>query len=495
MKKVISFLTMCFMLVGMTAGACAQENADSFIDVTKEHFAYDAVQYFYRENVINGVGDSMFAPDEFVTREQFAKMLSIIYDKENYKAEEETFTDVTSNMWSYSYIESVKEYLTGYYPAGGKAFYNPYGRATREDVAYALVKISGLSEANQADLTVLDNYEDGAQISVSLREYVAIAVDTGLMQGYEKLLRPQDGITRAEVATLLFRAIKKPVEPDKPEIIEPEDNKPDEAEKEEIKEPEIKDEESTKKEYNKIETDKILQISGYREEDIKGTMVLEWLPEDNFAGFYAKLKCQNIVWNFVECIISLENVISVRENSIEGYFDFTIEGTVRHNNIKGKIVIEDDILKLNTEEYDYKFIARLDAKTSEKTEEKNEDEPADDKYLWENAKKVNCDIMSYNDDKANGYFWYTYDSEKNISKLDSSFTVGENEYSIELIKEISKSEGNVLGTFSVYCNDESVAENISAKIVNYDANVGEIIEFGTDDGSVRITMLITEKTA
>lgn len=474
MKKIISFLVVCSMVIGMTIGAFAQENTDSFIDVKQDHFAYDAVQYFYRENVINGVGDRMFAPDEFVTREQFAKMLSIIYDKENYVTEEETFSDVTSDMWSYAYIESVKEYLTGYYPAGGKAFFNPYGKATREDVAYALVKISGLTETNKADVTVLNQYEDSAQISVNLREYVAIAVGTGLMQGYENRLRPQDGITRAEVATLLFRAIKKPVEVEKPEVTEP-DEKEDEKEVESYQ----------------VKTDSILQISGYREEDIDGSLSLEWSPETKTATFHADLKCKNSAFDIVDCNILLTEVISVSDDRVVGYFDVRTHGKYRHQNIKGTIVVQGDILKLNTEEYDYCLIASLAEKAPEPSEEKKDDEVKEE-YLWEDASSIFCEIKSVGDEKASGYFKYVYNEEKNISKVESSFTVGEDEYSIVMTKELSKAEGNVQGYFSVYRNGELSMENALGNIVNYNANIGEMIEFILEDRSICITMQIVE---
>ncbi len=474
MKRVICFLTVCFMMIGMTS-VFALGNADSFVDVTEEHFAYDAVQYFYQANVLEGVGDNMFAPDAFVTREQFAKMLSIIYGKENDAARSETFSDVTSDMWSYAYIESVKEYLTGYYPAGGKAFFNPYGKATREDVAYALVKISGLKETTSVNMTVLNQYEDSAQISVNLKEYVAIAVDAGLMQGYEDRLRPQDGITRAEVATLLFRAIKKPVEVEKPEVTEPEK-----------KEEDVKGEE-----IYQVETNSILQISGYREEDIDGTLFLEWSPEAESATFYADLKCKNSAFDIVDCNISLTEVVSVSKNRVVGYFDVLTHGKYRHENIKGTILVQGDTLTLNTEEYDYNLVASLTAKAPKPSEEKKDDEVTEE-YLWEDASSIFCEIKSVGEEKASGYFKYDYNDAKNISKVESSFTVGENEYSIVLTKEISKLEGNVEGYFSVFCNNVLITENALGNIVNYNANIGEMIEFVLEDRSICITMQIVE---
>ncbi len=369
MKKLMCLLTAVIMLASAVMSASAQSNA-TFEDVTNEHYAYDAVEYFYREKVIQGVGNNKFDPDAFITREQFAKMISIIYGKEESKPEGQTFSDVTPDRWSYTYIESVKEYLTGYYPEGGTAFFNPAAKATREDIAYALVKIGGLEKYK--DLTVLDKYDDSVQISINLREYIAAAVNSGLMQGYENKLRPQDGCTRAEVATLLFRAIKKPVDTENTDIPVPEDTK-----------------DNQENNKCKIKTDDIIAISGYTEENIEGELVLEWTPGENTAQFDAKLKCNNGgLADYVICIISLEELIYVDEHEISGYFDFTMNEKLRHDNIQGKITIEDSVLKLNTEEYDYNLLAKFDDQDNLDETDQKENKTKDDKQEIPEEEKV-----------------------------------------------------------------------------------------------------------
>ncbi|MBQ3554012.1 MAG: S-layer homology domain-containing protein [Clostridia bacterium] len=476
MKKIIGLLMVCVIAISVSVGSFAQEGADSFVDVSKGHFAYDAVQYFYRANVLNGVGNNLFAPNEFVTREQFAKMLSIIYNKDNDAATEETFSDVTGDMWSYTYIESVKEYLTGYYPAGGAAFFNPHGKATREDVAYALVRISGLTKSNDDEIAVLEQYKDSSQISVNLREYVAVAISQGLMQGYDKMLRPQDGITRAEVATLLFRAIKKPVDTGKEEITEQEETQTENIEKE--------------KTYQ-IETNSILQISGYGEDELDGTLLFQWSPANNFAKFDADIKCKNGAFDIVRCRVLLTETISVTENSVIGYFDVSMDSKIRHEHIKGNITIQKDSLKLNTEEYDYRLFASL--KPQEKTEDESKKESIEtDEYLWADSDMISCQVKSLNDKKASGYFNYIYKEEEKISKIDAGFTAEENKYTIVMVKEISKENGSIKGLFSVWCGDQLIAENTDAEIIGYDAGIGELITFTTADGTLCITMQIVE---
>ncbi len=62
MKRLICLLTAIMMLASVVMSVSAQSNA-TFEDVANEHYAYDAIEYFYREKVIQGVGNNKFDPD------------------------------------------------------------------------------------------------------------------------------------------------------------------------------------------------------------------------------------------------------------------------------------------------------------------------------------------------------------------------------------------------------------------------------------------------
>ena len=78
----------------------------------------------------------------------------------------------------------------------------------REDVVYALVKALGYEDKTQfADLSVLNMFRDQNSISSNVKPYMAVAVSNELVSGYEDdTIRAQDPLTRAEFATLLYRA-------------------------------------------------------------------------------------------------------------------------------------------------------------------------------------------------------------------------------------------------------------------------------------------------
>ena len=65
-----------------------------------------------------------------------------------------------------------------------------------------------LERKEYVDLSILKTmFTDWQSISTGAQKYVAVAVEKGLISGYEdNTFRGQSGITRAETATLLWRA-------------------------------------------------------------------------------------------------------------------------------------------------------------------------------------------------------------------------------------------------------------------------------------------------
>ncbi|MNI31437.1 Cellulosome-anchoring protein precursor [compost metagenome] len=164
-----------------------------------------------KKGYINGYEDESFKPENQITRQEFAKLISATFYLDIPSPATPSYYDVQPDQWSYNYVEASKDYLTGYYPpGGGKAFFSPETKATREDVAVALVKILGFTTSDLVDKNILQRkFKDIETISYGLRDYVAIATEKSLIGGYEdSTFRPDKPITRAEVATLLYRSVK-----------------------------------------------------------------------------------------------------------------------------------------------------------------------------------------------------------------------------------------------------------------------------------------------
>ena len=57
----------------------AKKNGKTFVDVSKNHWAYEAITMMTKAGVMVGIGDGKFAPDAVITREQFATMIAQLF--------------------------------------------------------------------------------------------------------------------------------------------------------------------------------------------------------------------------------------------------------------------------------------------------------------------------------------------------------------------------------------------------------------------------------
>lgn len=211
MKKLITMLALMLML-SMSASVYASGGA--FSDVPSDYWASNEIQYFVSQNIVSGNGDGTFSPEDNVTREQFCKMLVLTFNAPLADTSEVYFTDVPYGRWSYDYINTCKDMMTGYAnPFGGAPAFHPEEYATREDIAVALVRMMGLSDADVKNKHYAESkFSDYDTISPSIMSYVSLAAERGLINGYPNgTFRPNQSITRAEAVVLLNRATKQAV--------------------------------------------------------------------------------------------------------------------------------------------------------------------------------------------------------------------------------------------------------------------------------------------
>lgn len=216
MKKLLSIILSTMLLSGMTAYAVeygeelrnmpSKTYEQKFSDVPQSHWAFGYIAELVNDNVLSGYPDGKFYPSNNVTRAEFAKIMISASGVKVSPATSTSFSDVATTDWFCPYIESAKEFLTGY-NYSGNAMYLPNKAAIREDIAVALVRLKGY-DISVADLGMLSTmFSDYDSISETAKRYVAVAVARGLVSGYEDgTFKGQQSITRAEAATLIWRA-------------------------------------------------------------------------------------------------------------------------------------------------------------------------------------------------------------------------------------------------------------------------------------------------
>lgn len=185
-KKMVSFFLVALMLTSAALAA-------NFTDFTADHWAYPYVNELVASGVINGYEDGTYRPEANVTRAELAKLISVEFGETAAK----TYTDVAQTDWFYPYVTG----SGGYFLAEGE--FRPNGQATREEVAYAIYIAKGLAQTAQEAA-----FTDSGDIAFEYRSAVASVADSGIITGYpDGSFAPKNNITRAEVATVLSRAI------------------------------------------------------------------------------------------------------------------------------------------------------------------------------------------------------------------------------------------------------------------------------------------------
>ena len=177
-----------------------------FTDVTK-NWAYPGIQYCVTHGIMGGMGDGTFAPTGTTTR---AQIVQILYNLEGTPAVSGTtpFTDLTANWYKSAILWA---YQNNVVAGTSPTTFDPDQPVTREQIAVILTQyMFHVLKMNRtwtpADLST---FPDGAQVSGWAKEAMQDAVALGLINGTKAsdgvvYLDPQGSAARQQVATILM---------------------------------------------------------------------------------------------------------------------------------------------------------------------------------------------------------------------------------------------------------------------------------------------------
>ena len=177
-----------------------------FTDVTK-NWAYPGIQYCVTHGIMGGMGDGTFAPTGTTTR---AQIVQILYNLEGTPAVSGTtpFTDLTANWYKPAILWA---YQNNVVAGTSPTTFDPDQPVTREQIAVILTQyMFHVLKMNRtwtpADLST---FPDGANVSGWAKEAMQDAVALGLINGTKAsdglvYLDPQGSATRQQVATILM---------------------------------------------------------------------------------------------------------------------------------------------------------------------------------------------------------------------------------------------------------------------------------------------------
>jgi spore germination protein YaaH len=102
------------------------------------HWAIADIRKVTNMGLMQGYEDGSFRPEANITREEVAKVISLLDIQSLQDVQSAYFKDITQNSWSYSYIMDVagRGFLTGY----PDQTFRPLSRITREEIATILTR-------------------------------------------------------------------------------------------------------------------------------------------------------------------------------------------------------------------------------------------------------------------------------------------------------------------------------------------------------------------
>ncbi|NJL78985.1 MAG: S-layer homology domain-containing protein [Richelia sp. RM2_1_2] len=192
-------------LAPIVAPAPSFAQTNSFYDVSSNYWAAPFIQQLAQRGVIAGFPDGSFRPDAAVTRAEFAAMVRKAFNKAQ-ERQPINFVDVSRNYWAYSAIQEA--YSTGFLSGYPGQVFRPTQNIPREQVLVSLSNGLNYVTSGNVQST-LQYYNDGNNISDYARSPIAAATEKRLVVNYPntKLLNPKSTATRADVAAYIYQAL------------------------------------------------------------------------------------------------------------------------------------------------------------------------------------------------------------------------------------------------------------------------------------------------
>lgn len=196
-----------------------------FSDVLPGKWYVRAIDEMVDRGIMNGVGGYAFDPDGLVTRGMLVTLLYRYSGASLKKGYERTnpFTDVGSKRYYAAAVEWA--YRNDIIDGMTKTLFAPDQSVTREQMAKIIDRfLASRGNALPKGEDCRNAFADGSDISRWALKYVNNAVSAGLLKGDQAgNLRPQGNATRAEVSTVLLRmlAYEEAIQPKQPPVEEP----------------------------------------------------------------------------------------------------------------------------------------------------------------------------------------------------------------------------------------------------------------------------------
>ncbi|MED4889221.1 N-acetylmuramoyl-L-alanine amidase [Lysinibacillus sp. FSL R7-0073] len=208
-KKISLILCVLFISASMftihSASVSAATNSNiTFEDVTKNHPAYEEINYLVSLGVIQGYfvnGKRVFGPNNNVTRGQAAKMVVVASGNKPLVVNKSSFSDVTVGTEMSGYIERAVQ--LGFFDKNIKGEFLPNKALSRGEMSYVLTKAFNL---DTSEYEGIDSPFTDVGITHEYVKYINTIYYNGITNGTGKTYLPNSTVTRSQFSLFVSRA-------------------------------------------------------------------------------------------------------------------------------------------------------------------------------------------------------------------------------------------------------------------------------------------------
>lgn len=196
--RLTALLLACAVLLGSVAMAAPEDWEYEF----PTNWSHDAMVFAVENGILRGDQNHNLNAEQPITRAELAAVLTRLLAATE-RADIAAYADVAETAWYHDELAAAvgAGLLNGISPTK----MDPDAQITREQTVTVLCRAFGIvtEQANACDA-----FSDGASISNYARPYVSAMLENDLVHGYrDGSFCPQQSITRAEVAQLLYNYI------------------------------------------------------------------------------------------------------------------------------------------------------------------------------------------------------------------------------------------------------------------------------------------------
>lgn len=201
-KRILSFaLVLCMALgiFGISVPSAGAAEAIGFEDVKEDQWYYEFVMTAAVRGLVNGIDSNTFAPNNNITRAQFATILYRYLGSPTVEGIDTEFRDLTADWYKDAVI-----YMShlGVIKGIAKDRFEPGKNITREQMVTMLYRMR--EEAEETTEYQLSKFKDGDTVSEWARSAMNWAIGEGIISGMNGgVLKPQGNATRAQAAKVI----------------------------------------------------------------------------------------------------------------------------------------------------------------------------------------------------------------------------------------------------------------------------------------------------